>query len=228
MKRHLVISNWKSDLEWIKMSGFSKENITIYDRSDNPKDWSHLGKFYLSPNVGENIYDIFRFIIENYDDLPDITIFMKGNMIISETCGEYYYATLDRIKKAFEANTFYPIEKFHGVCKNTGVCPYPTVNDGMYMEPNDNSFTYTGMERKFYNTYNEFLEDNFIDPFFPDYIRFAPGANYTVPKQNILSYSKQFYEKLQSYVSYTIVPLEAHILERALYTMWTCNYQEKL
>lgn len=222
MKRQLVISNWKSDLEWIKMSKFSKENITIYDRSDNPKDWSHLGKFYLSPNVGENIYDIFRFIIENYDDLPDITIFMKGNMIISETCGEYYYATLDRIKKAFEANTFYPIERYHKQCI------YPRVNDGMYMEPNDNGFTYTGMVRKFYNTYNEFLEDNFTNPFFPEYIRFAPGANYVVPKQNILSYSKQFYEKLQSYVSYAIVPLEAHILERALYTLWTCNYQEKL
>lgn len=222
MKREFVISNWKSDLEWIKISNFSKQNITIYDRSDNPRDWSHLGKFYLSPNVGENIYDIFRFIIENYNNLPDITIFMKGNMIISETCGEYYYATLEQIKKAFKVNTFYTIERYHGQCN------YPRVNDGMYMEPNDNAFTHTGMERKYYNTYNEFLEDNFIDPFFPDYIRFAPGGNYVVPKQNILSYSKQFYQKLQSYVSYTIVPLEAHILERALYTLWTCNYQEKL
>ena len=83
MKKEFVISNWKSDLEWIKISNFSKENITIYDRSENPKDWSHLGKFYYSPNVGENIYDMFRFVIENYDNLPDVTIFMKGNMIHS-------------------------------------------------------------------------------------------------------------------------------------------------
>lgn len=222
MKKELVISNWKSDLEWIKISNFSKENITIYDRSDNPRDWSHLGNFYLSPNVGENIYDMFRFIIERYDNLPDIVVFMKGNMIYSETNGEYYYATLEQIKKAFKVNTFYAIERYHGQCN------YPRVNDGMYMEPNDNGFTHTGMERKYYNTYNEFLEDNFIDPFFPDYIRFAPGGNYVVPKQNILSYSKEFYQKLQSYVDYTTVPLEAHILERALYTLWTCNYEENL
>ena len=222
MKKEFVISNWKSDLEWIKISNFSKENITIYDRSENPKDWSHLGKFYYSPNVGENIYDMFRFVIENYDNLPDVTIFMKGNMIHSEINGEYYYCDVDRLKRAFKVNTFYPIERYHSQCI------YPRVNDGMYMEKNNNGFTHNGMDRKYYNTYNQFLEDNFVDPFFPDYIRFAPGGNYVVPKQNILSYSKKFYEKLQSYVSYTIVPLEAHILERALYTLWTCNYEEKL
>lgn len=222
MKRELVISNWESDLEWITISNLPKENITIYDRSENIKDWSHLGKVYRSPNVGENIYDMFRFIIENYDSLPDITIFMKGNMIYSNVNGNYYYATEERLLKAFTVNTFYPIEKYHGQCL------YPRVNDGMYMEPNNNAFTCTDMERKYYNTYNQFLNDNFVDPFYPDFIRFAPGANYVVPKQNILTYSKKFYEKLQSYISYTIVPLEAHILERVLYTMWTCNYEEKL
>jgi hypothetical protein len=228
MKKEFVISNWKSDLEWIKISNFSKDNITIYDRSENPKDWSHLGKFYYSHNVGENIYDMFRFIIENYNNLPDVTIFMKGNMIHSEINGEYYYCDVDRLKRAFKINIFYPIEKNHGPCKITTNYPYPLVNDGMYMEENNNGFTHNGMDGKYYNTYNEFLDDNFVDPFFPDYIRFAPGGNYVVPKQNILSYSKKFYEKLQSYVSYTIVPLEAHILERALYTLWTCNYEEKL
>jgi hypothetical protein len=222
MKKELVISNWESDLDWITISNFPKENITIYDRSENPKDWSHLGKVYSSPNVGENIYDMFRFIIENYENLPDITIFMKGNMIHSKVNGEYYYSTHERLMKAFTVNTFYPIEKYHGQCL------YPRVNDGMYMEPNNNSFTYTNMERKYYNSYNEFLNDNFVNPFYPDYIRFAPGANYVVPKQNILSYSKEFYKKLQTYVSYAVVPLEAHILERALYTLWTCNYEEKL
>ena len=34
MKKEFVISNWKSDLEWIKISNFLKENITIYDRSE--------------------------------------------------------------------------------------------------------------------------------------------------------------------------------------------------
>ena len=59
--RKLVVSNYNTDLEWLKMTydyGFSSENTIIYDRSDIEKDWSHLGKTIISPNVGENIYDI--------------------------------------------------------------------------------------------------------------------------------------------------------------------------
>ena len=78
----LVVSNHNSDLEWLKMThdhGFSPENTVIYDRSDVEKDWSHLGESIRSPNVGENIYDMMRFIIENYDNLPDVAVFIKGN-----------------------------------------------------------------------------------------------------------------------------------------------------
>ena len=60
--------------------GFSPENTVIYDRSDIEKDWSHLGESIRSPNVGENIYDMMRFIVENYDNLPDVAVFIKGNL----------------------------------------------------------------------------------------------------------------------------------------------------
>ena len=83
MDKKLVVSNHNSDLEWLSMTydyGFSPENTIIYDRSDEEKDWSHLGESLRSPNVGENIYDMMRFIVDHYDNLPDISIFIKGNM----------------------------------------------------------------------------------------------------------------------------------------------------
>ena len=75
MEKTLVVSNHNSDLEWLKTTydyGFSPENTIIYDRSDEVKDWSHLGESIRSPNVGENIYDIMRYIVEHYDNLPDV------------------------------------------------------------------------------------------------------------------------------------------------------------
>jgi hypothetical protein len=81
--KKLIVSNYNSDLEWLKTTydhGFSSENIIIYDRSDVEKNWSHLGTTLRSPNVGENIYDMMRFIVENYNNLPNISIFIKGNL----------------------------------------------------------------------------------------------------------------------------------------------------
>ena len=83
MSKKLVGSNYNRDLEWLKMThdyGFSADNTIIYDRSSIKKNWSHLGKTISSHNIGGNQYDVLRFIIENYDDLPDISIFIKGNL----------------------------------------------------------------------------------------------------------------------------------------------------
>ena len=55
MSKKLVVSNYNSDLEWLKMThdyGFSADNTIIYDRSSIKKNWSHLGKTISSPNIG--------------------------------------------------------------------------------------------------------------------------------------------------------------------------------
>ena len=35
----------------------------------------------------------------------------------------------------------------------------------------------------------------------------------------------KFYENLKFFISYTQLPGEAHIIERALYTLWTSNFE---
>ena len=118
MDKKLVVSNHNSDLEWLSMTydyGFSPDNTIIYDRSDEEKDWSHLGESLRSPNVGENIYDMMRFIVEHYDNLPDVSIFIKGNLFqrSEEHGGENYYTTKERFIRALQAEYFLPIERFH-------------------------------------------------------------------------------------------------------------------
>lgn len=78
---------------------------------------------------------------------------------------------------------------------------------------------------KFFYSLDDFLNFCFVNPIIPGYVEFAPGANYIVPKENILKFPKQFYKNLRYLISYTALPGEAHILERALQIIWTCNYQ---
>jgi hypothetical protein len=53
-----------------------------------------------------------------------------------------------------------------------------------------------------------------------EYLPFAPGSNYILPKENILKHSKDHYQKLRSFLEWDVYPGEAQILERGLYTLW--------
>lgn len=231
MNKKIVISNYNSDLNWLDITypfGFSKENIIIYDRSDNKKDWSHLGVYYNSPNVGENIYDIMRFIVDNYENIPDVTIFLKGNLFQREEYrgGENYYTTKERFFRALNADYFLPIERYH-----ESTCFH--VNGIGFIEKNWNPKTNSKIYSKYFSSLPELMNILFHNPFPFDYNRFAPGANYVVPKANILKFSKKFYEKLMEYVSYEppkdyyTTCAEAFLIERLLYIMWTEDLMEK-
>lgn len=223
--RKLVVSNYNTDLEWLKMTydyGFSPENTIIYDRSDIEKDWSHLGKSITSPNVGENIYDMMRFIIENYENLPDISIFVKGNLLSRPGNSDgtsYYYTYPERFIRAIQSNYFLPIERD---CPVTNII----VNGGGYVEKT--YYPDSNIPKKYFSTFYELLNLLFLNPINPEYIRFAPGGNYVVPRENILKFSKKFYEKLKKYCSHCeIVCAEAYLIERLLYMMWTEDLMEK-
>ena len=219
----LVVSNHNSDLEWLKTTydyGFSPKNTIIYDRSDDEKDWSHLGVSIRSPNVGENIYDMMRYIVEYYEKLPDVSIFIKGNMFqrSEDKGGAEYYTTRERFYRSLTAQYFLPIERFHD--STSFVC-----NGGGYIEP---TWYRHQSSSKYFSTYSELMALLFENPISPEFIRFAPGGNYVVPRENILKYSKKFYEKLMMYWSYCeIVCTEAYLIERALYAIWTEDLIEK-
>ena len=53
-----------------------------------------------------------------------------------------------------------------------------------------------------------------------EFVPFAPGSNYILPRENILKHPKEFYEKLRSYLMWGRYPGEAQIIERGLYTIW--------
>lgn len=231
MIKKIIVSNYNSDLEWLKITypyGFSPKNIVIYDRSDLKKDWSHLGITFNSPNVGENIYDIMRFIVENYENIPDISIFLKGNLFQREEVrgGKNYYTTEDRFFRSLSANYFLPIERYHESTEFR-------VNGIGFVQKNWDPKTNSRISCKYFSSLNELMDILFENAFYFDYNRFAPGANYVVPKGNILKFSKTLYEKLMYYVSYEpssefySTSGESFLIERLLYIMWTEDLIEK-
>lgn len=156
-------------------------------------------------NVGYNIYTIMSFIVDNYENLPNTCIFIKDNILERHiTRGEFEVALLK--------SGFTPLLTQNH--KTDGVINF--YKDGLYYEKNNYWYLHHYGHRD--------GVENLIDLLGirdKDYLGFAPGANYIVPKENILKHTKDFYQTLLDAVSYTQLPGEAHLIERSLYHIWS-------
>ena len=75
---------------------------------------------------------------------------------------------------------------------------------------------------KYFNCFYQYIFKN-VDK--PHFLRFAPGANYIVPKDNILLRSRNFYRNLLNFIIHSEFSCESHFLERSLYTIWNSNLE---
>ncbi|KAL0479982.1 hypothetical protein AKO1_007339 [Acrasis kona] len=82
---HIIINKYKYDISWLNNSLISDIPATIYDagtidfgRVKAPRDNT---KIYAVPNPGnsQECPSYLRFIIENYDNLPDVTFFLHDS-----------------------------------------------------------------------------------------------------------------------------------------------------
>ena len=212
----IVVSNYYNDLSWVPEYG---DNYLVYDQSDaaiyppklDPK------KVIKSEHLGHNIRDYCTFIIDHYDNLPERTVFVPGNVFPR-------HVSRDRFDRLVNAEYFTPIEDLRTKEEQWPVAFFSS--DGGYMEIND-SWYLRIFPTKYFHDYNDFLRFCFVDPVIPRYVRLATGANYVVPKGNIRKLPKAFYENLRLFVSHceTAIPGESHIIERAFHTLWTANFK---
>lgn len=194
-----IISRYNHDLSWLPEYS---QDVVIYDRSESPI----LSEVIIAPNIGSDIYDKFTFIIDNYDNLPDVAVYTKANI--------FKYITKEEFDKICNNKTFTPIlTRNHK--EKPGVCFYS--EDGMYNEIN-NGWYLSSHPPKSRETARELRSLLKLEGY--EYLKFAPGSNYIVPKENILKHPKEHYIKLRSFLDWAVYPGEAQIIERGLYTLW--------
>lgn len=192
-----IVSRYNHDISWLK--DYTSDYV-LYDRSEKP-----LPEAIVVPNIGSDIYDKFTYIIDNYNNLPDIAVYTKANL--------FKYITEEEFNKVKDVTTFTPLL----TQKHKTYMPVCYYKDGMYYEINNRWFLAA----------HPVMHPTRADELYHllgiarlEYIPFAPGSNYILPKENILKHSKKFYEKLRAYLDYTVYPGEAQIMERGLYYLW--------
>jgi len=214
--------NWlPEDLEKSWVHEYA-EKYLIYDKFHR---FDESEKVKLQPNVGQNIHDMFDFIVTNYENLPESTLFCracltfpKGRMppLSNGNISEENFLRLANNKGFTELHDYGP-EVHNGHSSKLG-------EGGSFLEIN-NSWYFNHIRGKYYTNLNTFLQDMYVDPEITSYIRFSPGGNYIIPKENILRNSKKFYERIREILSWDVVVGEAHMIERCLYLIFNSDYQ---
>lgn len=198
-----IVSRFEHNLSWIKDY---TDDIVLYDRSKIPLEGA-----IIVPNIGSDIADKLQFIIDNYDNLPEIAVYIKANL--------FDYLKPREFEKIKDNKTFTPILSL----EHHTYMPVCYYKDGIYWEINNLWFT-TAHPCK--NDPTELMKLLGIQRL--KYVPFAPGSNYILPKETILKHPKSFYEKLRSYLDWSVYPGEAMIIERGLYTIWSGGANEGL
>lgn len=217
MTRVFCVSFFNGTLDLLK---YANSQYFVYFKGDENRGlfnlFSDVRKKWI-PNTGFNLTAYLHFIIEHYDDLPDIVVFCKNN-IYPRHVSEKTFARLS--KRNIYTNIVEP-SGWKGIR-----FPIAVVSSAAdYLEFNNNWYARKKKGRHFSN-YNQFFRFIFPDSPIPTYLRFGPGANMVVPRSHILLRSKAFYANLLSFIDYEQHAIESYFIERALDAIFNSPFDE--
>lgn len=204
----LIVSRYHEDVSWIKEYDL---DYIIYNKGedlDSSYDWIR------KENAGENQKDIFSFIVDNYDNLPNSVGFVQGY-------------PFDHCKK----------ETFNSLITKTELTrledykhliPCPNVDqDGFYFEDNNNWYIAAHNNHRNqtcqFSSFDEYMNSIFSNYTHLDRIQFSPGSQIIVEKERILFYPIKFWTHLRDMLN-RISMTEGHLIERSIFLIFSNCY----
>ena len=191
-----VIAHYNENLGWL--AGIASHAHVYHKGTDSQAPPSlKLYAWEKLPNVGRESHTYLNHIINNYETLPEYTVFLQG-----EGTGGYCFRTPEEFLNNIKNNV---------VCKRLG------------WEGNWGRLRHIG---KWLNDFNsgkmrhaklpmgEFYQDLFGHPNPPGAYPFCPGGCFAATRQMIKKHPIDFYKKAISYIDDHPNPEEGHYFER--------------
>ena len=195
----IIASNYDADCSWIPKE---TDDFFIYDRTGC--GIRHNVEYV--PNIGNADYDKLTYIIDHYENLPEVFTLIKSNL--------FKYISKEEYDKVKNNTTYTPLLTAHHKTY-LPVCFYD--EQGMYNEI-ANSWFLNEVPAKHVSSWQEWC-DMFGLPDEP-YVSFAPGGNYIVTKDRILRHPRKLYKHMRSLLEWAVLPGEAQCVERTYHTLW--------
>lgn len=195
----VIVSHYQGDASWLL-----EHDYFIYARTPLDDRFDPARIRYVE-NVGNCDYDRLTYLVENYDNLPDVFLLTKSNL--------FKYITSEEFDSVKDNKCFTPLLTQHHKTYEP-VCRY---TNGMYEEI-ANSWFLKEVPAKCVRSWEEWC-DMFNLPK-ENYIPFAPGGNYILTRETVQKHPKELYDTMRQTLPYTQLPGEAQCVERSYNYLW--------
>ena len=226
----LIISNYNHSISPTMLGWSADQDYIIYDQSETVGDINKSLFTNITPSLhsGHNLSDYFSFIISNWDNLPEINRFIKGN-IVPRHIDQISYRK--RINNTFYTSLFCnqdnrKMMSLSHLFRFKSLYPSFSASNGFHAEFNNNWYSHSKVANCFVN-FDDLASHLFLDYKKLRYIVFIPSACSIVERSRIKYYPKKLYEFLFQITTYTLFPREAYHVERILHMLWQCTHSLK-
>jgi len=206
--KKIIISRYKEDISWV--NDYDLDHI-IYNKGNEIDGNYNVLKM---DNIGNNQRDIFHYILNNYDKLEDIMVFVQGNPF--DHCKREKFDTL------INNEIFTALESFEDIQQNNAQI---LDSNGGYMEINNSWYigAHNATHNQFciYGSFDDFMNKTFKNYTSEHWNRFTPGSQYIITKEIAHFYSKNFWSFLMNSLNKNNMT-EGHIIERSLWKIFNC------
>lgn len=208
-KVQIVVARYNENLDWLSpMSHICK----VYNKGDDS-----IANSINLPNVGRESHTYLHHIIENYDSLSEITLFIQGRITDHHT----YRNDIEFINQLISDAVIY------GYSQNAHMH-----NVGFL-----GAYSYLKMANKWKNlkdsgqTFGEWMTDvmKLGNREYDKYkmLKWYRNGIFSLSKERIHAYPKSFYENLLKYVDNHVDPETGHYFERAWYEIFIGTFENK-
>ena len=219
----VVVARYKEDIGWLDPL---QEHLVILNKGVP----YNVSNEVLLPNVGREPHSYLWYIIENYEQLPEVLIFTQGD-ISDHHCGtnntEYltYIDTLRLFASRMGKATPRVIHRYDPQA-NISLSDVSTEGDirilsTSYWDPKFNNYEHfirftknVAYQSADYYDFDDWFVEHVQDPY-PNPIAVYPNSLFSVHRRRVWRHPRSYYESLIQEVSYAVHPIEAHFMERS-------------
>lgn len=203
-----VLVNHNFTPDWVK-----DKDYLIYDRSDSReylKDFNQ-SKIVYEKNVGQVDYPKLRYLVDNYETLPDVFLWSKSNLFKFITNEEYGLVKGN--------GGFTPLLTNNHRTYSDSLMQVCFYDEGVYWERVDVAqAAFSQFSWKTCETWDDFAK--MFDLPTGSFIPFAPGGSYILTRETVHKHPKELYERMANMLPHAKEPREAQMCERAYYLLW--------
>jgi hypothetical protein len=201
MSYKIIVARYNEDINWLNSE---ISNCIIYNKGNK----LNIENEILLDNVGRESETYLNYIIQNYNNLPDIVIFTQANIADHKGSNDINY--LLNIKN--EANQHTKSQnynyQFDNNCNSCWKSDWNFNNGVYYLKDN-----YKNNSPILYiDWFKHFIQNEYPNP-----IKIYMNGIFAVDKKCILKHSIDYYKNLILQVNHHINPCEGHFFERSWY-----------